>query len=444
MAARRSSAAPRATSVSCSTHGRAAWRSCRSKTPGPAARAPRSGRRPTRSYRPRPWPGRPPGRSGPSACASRPAGPRRPCASRWTEASSSRSSICGSTLPRADFARLLATAGLDLPGDDLGSATRPPVHVSGPLVEPAALRVTQKLDFTPPARPLPSIERFKGPFVHTAWPRDGLAHEIRVSPRSPDFVGLAEVPPLFVRALLIGEDAGFYGHPGLDLSELPLAVATNLAPPQLREGRLDDPAAARRTCCSRAARRSAGSSRRPRSRCCSTRRSARRAELRDLPQRDRVGPLHLWPASRGPALLLARADAAHAKADGLPRLAQCRGRSIYPALVRGRCRDAVLRGSRGHPAREAALYRSAQRGGVRSGPRRAARPPRGFPGRHGWRRHFSVYFCRKSVTVFQVGVWGWEWPPYSQPPRSSASSRPRAGQSRSGNRSSFHAEPWAG
>jgi penicillin-binding protein 1A len=36
------------------------------------------------------------------------------------------------------------------------------------------------------------------------------------------------VPPLFVRALLIAEDAGFYGHPGIDLSELPAAVATNL------------------------------------------------------------------------------------------------------------------------------------------------------------------------------------------------------------------------
>jgi hypothetical protein len=131
-------------------------------------------------------------------------------------------------VPRVDFARFLATAGLDLPADDLGSATLA-AHLSGPLLEPAALRVIQKLDFTPPARPLPFIERLKRPFVHTAWSRDGLAHEIRVSPESPDFVRLAEVPPLFVRALLIGEDAGFYGHPGIDLSELPVAVATNLA-----------------------------------------------------------------------------------------------------------------------------------------------------------------------------------------------------------------------
>ncbi|MCG6924109.1 MAG: transglycosylase domain-containing protein [Acidobacteria bacterium] len=131
-------------------------------------------------------------------------------------------------VPRVDFARVLATAGLDLPAGDLGSATLL-AHLSGPLLEPAALRVTQKLAFAPPARPLPFIERLKGPFVHTAWSPDGLAHEIRVSPEAPEFVPLAEVPPLFVRALLLGEDAGFYGHPGIDLSALPVALATNLA-----------------------------------------------------------------------------------------------------------------------------------------------------------------------------------------------------------------------
>ena len=40
---------------------------------------------------------------------------------------------------------------------------------------------------------------------------------------------LAEVPPLFLRALLIAEDANFYGHQGIDLAELPAALAINLA-----------------------------------------------------------------------------------------------------------------------------------------------------------------------------------------------------------------------
>ena len=132
------------------------------------------------------------------------------------------------SVPRLDFARLLATAGLDLPADDLGSAALA-LHVAGPLIDPAALSVTQRLDFTPPARPLPSIERLRGPFVHVVDTASGGRHAIRVSPDSPDFVALADVPPLLLRTLLIAEDANFYGHPGVDLAELPVAIATNLA-----------------------------------------------------------------------------------------------------------------------------------------------------------------------------------------------------------------------
>ena len=131
-------------------------------------------------------------------------------------------------VPRVDFARLLATAGLDLPANDLGWASLT-ATVSGPLLDAAALRVDERLDFNPPSRPLPSIERLKGPFVHRAVSRDGEVTLIRVGPDSPDFVPLAEVPPLFVRTLLLGEDANFYGHRGVDLKEVPLAIASNLA-----------------------------------------------------------------------------------------------------------------------------------------------------------------------------------------------------------------------
>jgi hypothetical protein len=131
-------------------------------------------------------------------------------------------------VPRVDFARVLATAGLDLPADDLGWASLA-ATVSGPLLDPGALVVTQRLDFTPPARPLPSIERLKGPFVHRAESGSGGTMLVRVGPESPDFMALADVPPLFVRTLLLGEDAGFYGHRGIDVTELPAALARNLA-----------------------------------------------------------------------------------------------------------------------------------------------------------------------------------------------------------------------
>jgi hypothetical protein len=132
------------------------------------------------------------------------------------------------TVERVDLARLLATAGLDLPADDLGRASLE-LRVTGPLLDPAALLVTQRLDFTPPSRPLPSIERLKGPFVHRAQSAGGVTTLVHVDPDSPDFIALADVPPLLVRTLLLGEDAGFYGHHGIDLTELPAALATDLA-----------------------------------------------------------------------------------------------------------------------------------------------------------------------------------------------------------------------
>jgi hypothetical protein len=138
-------------------------------------------------------------------------------------------------VPRVDFARLLATAGLELPARDLGWASLT-ARVSGPLLEPAALQVDERLDFTPPARPLPSIERLRGPFVHRAASRDGVVTLVLVGPDSPDFVPLGEVPPLFLRTLLIGEDSDFYGHRGVDLKELSVAVAGNLARGTLARG----------------------------------------------------------------------------------------------------------------------------------------------------------------------------------------------------------------
>ncbi len=129
---------------------------------------------------------------------------------------------------RMDFARLLATAGLDLAAEDLGSAAFSG-HVSGRLRAPSRLAVSQRLDFTPPPRVPRALTRLAGPFVHRATARNGRTTTILVSPESADFVPLADVPPLFLRALLIAEDANYYGHQGIDLSELPAALAINLS-----------------------------------------------------------------------------------------------------------------------------------------------------------------------------------------------------------------------
>ncbi len=132
-----------------------------------------------------------------------------------------------------DFAQLLGVSGLAVPeslgmepGADLGSATID-VHVRGRLADPASLSVSQKIDFRPPRQMPPAVARLRGDFIFRSEDGSGLHRPIDVSLASPDFIALRDVPPLFVRALLLAEDAGFYGHRGIDLHELPTALLTN-------------------------------------------------------------------------------------------------------------------------------------------------------------------------------------------------------------------------
>jgi hypothetical protein len=136
---------------------------------------------------------------------------------------------------RVDFARLLEMSALDPPRvvsakrelrpGDLGSASLT-ARVSGRIADAASFKVSQQLDFTPPARPLPALERLRGDFVHEVATSGGVK-AISVSAASPDFIAFRDVPPLFVETLLLAEDYGFHGHRGIDLSEVPAAVLKN-------------------------------------------------------------------------------------------------------------------------------------------------------------------------------------------------------------------------
>jgi membrane peptidoglycan carboxypeptidase len=75
----------------------------------------------------------------------------------------------------------------------------------------------------------PAITRLRGDFVFRSNGGPGPQRPVDVSPSSPDFIALQDVPPLFVRTLLLAEDAGFYGHRGIDLRELPSALLTNFS-----------------------------------------------------------------------------------------------------------------------------------------------------------------------------------------------------------------------
>ena len=134
-----------------------------------------------------------------------------------------------------DFAQLLGASGLAVPeslglaagaGLDLGSATID-LRIHGRLADPASLSVSQKIDFRPPRQMPPAIARLRGDFVFRSEDGPGPHRPIDVSLASPDYIPLHEVPPLFLRTLLLAEDAGFYGHRGLDLRELPAALLTN-------------------------------------------------------------------------------------------------------------------------------------------------------------------------------------------------------------------------
>jgi len=134
-----------------------------------------------------------------------------------------------------EFGRLLGAAGLAVPeslgiaprgSGDLGSATIE-VRVRGRPGEPATLVVSQKINFSPPRQMPPAISRLRGDFVFRSDDGPGQHRPVDVSLSSPDFIALRDVPPLFMRTLLLSEDAGFYGHRGIDLRELPSALFTN-------------------------------------------------------------------------------------------------------------------------------------------------------------------------------------------------------------------------
>jgi hypothetical protein len=134
-----------------------------------------------------------------------------------------------------DFAQLLGASGLGVPeslgvarGDDrdLGSVSID-LRVRGRPADAASLAVTPKVDFTPPRQMPPAILRLRGDFIFNFQEGAGPHRSIDVSPASPDFIALRDVPPLFVRTLLLSEDAGFYGHRGIDLRELPTALLTD-------------------------------------------------------------------------------------------------------------------------------------------------------------------------------------------------------------------------
>ncbi len=132
---------------------------------------------------------------------------------------------------RSDLGAALQTTALRLPaalpvaaGDALGTASFD-VAVQGPLARPADLRIVPHLRYASTPQVSEKLSFLRRPFRFHPPDTEGITLDVRDG--AADFIPLSEVPPLFLRTLLISEDAGFYGHPGVDVAEIPHAWATN-------------------------------------------------------------------------------------------------------------------------------------------------------------------------------------------------------------------------
>jgi membrane carboxypeptidase/penicillin-binding protein len=133
---------------------------------------------------------------------------------------------------RGDMAAALQTTALRLPaafpvapGDALGTASFD-VTVQGPLARPAEMHIVPHLRYDSTPQVAEKLEFLRRPFRFHPPDTEGITLDVRDG--AADFIRLSDVPPLFLRALLISEDAGFYGHPGIDVAEIPHAWATNV------------------------------------------------------------------------------------------------------------------------------------------------------------------------------------------------------------------------
>ena len=138
---------------------------------------------------------------------------------------------------RTELGATFAATGLQLPASieaasGVGTAWLD-LDVRGPLSKPAELRVEPKLRFEAGAGAVAKLQFLAHPIRYRP---PGTQAVIDVTPANPDFISIGAVPPLFREALLISEDAGFYGHPGVDVAEIPAAWAKNVERGTLARG----------------------------------------------------------------------------------------------------------------------------------------------------------------------------------------------------------------
>ncbi|MBI5488659.1 MAG: transglycosylase domain-containing protein [Deltaproteobacteria bacterium] len=76
------------------------------------------------------------------------------------------------------------------------------------------------------------MDRLRGTFRHEIVLPDGRTETVLTGPGSPDWVPLGDISPYMVSAVITTEDAGFFRHSGVSISDLRAAIVRDL-----REGR---------------------------------------------------------------------------------------------------------------------------------------------------------------------------------------------------------------
>ena len=126
-------------------------------------------------------------------------------------------------IQKLDFPRLLRALPAELsPGDEvppmLGFLTAQ-FRLKGPTRHPEKLELNAKLDLSG-LRARQSSVPLASTFEYRPGRENGKAPVIVVGEKNPNFVPLAQIPSVLVSAVVLSEDAGFWGHRGFDFQEI--------------------------------------------------------------------------------------------------------------------------------------------------------------------------------------------------------------------------------
>lgn len=109
-------------------------------------------------------------------------------------------------------------------GDLKGQKKIEDVSISGDVIKPVQL--SQRLNY------------LKSDFSYTFINKNGKEKKIQIGTKNPYFVHIADIPSYVYGAVVVSEDAGFFGHKGVEFKEIESAIIDNIESdrPYLRGG----------------------------------------------------------------------------------------------------------------------------------------------------------------------------------------------------------------